>query len=91
MPSSSTGAGGDKLAIPHGHAAALRGAAPCGAHRSSPGCRQARQRCAGAGIRDEPAQSMQTFGLKGGDAIVISSSVAVSYVAPGDAEATTAI
>jgi len=34
---------------------------------------------------------MQTFGLKGGDAIVISSSVAVSYVAPGDAEATTAI
>jgi uncharacterized membrane protein YjjP (DUF1212 family) len=34
---------------------------------------------------------MQAFGLKGGDAVVTSSSVTVSYVAPGDAEATTAI
>jgi uncharacterized membrane protein YjjP (DUF1212 family) len=34
---------------------------------------------------------MQAFGLSGGDAIVTSSSVTVSYVAPGDAETTTAI
>jgi uncharacterized membrane protein YjjP (DUF1212 family) len=34
---------------------------------------------------------MEAFGLLGGDAIVTSSSVTVSYIAPGDAEATTAI
>lgn len=34
---------------------------------------------------------MRAFGLRGGDAIVTSSSVTVSYVAPGDAETTTAI
>jgi uncharacterized membrane protein YjjP (DUF1212 family)/uncharacterized membrane protein YjjB (DUF3815 family) len=34
---------------------------------------------------------MESFGLRGGDAIVTSASVTVSYVAPGDAEATTAI
>jgi uncharacterized membrane protein YjjP (DUF1212 family) len=34
---------------------------------------------------------MRAFGLSGGDAIVTSSSVTVSYIAPGDAETTTAI
>jgi uncharacterized membrane protein YjjP (DUF1212 family) len=34
---------------------------------------------------------MEAFGLSGGDAIVTASSVTVSYVAPGGAEATTAI
>jgi uncharacterized membrane protein YjjP (DUF1212 family)/uncharacterized membrane protein YjjB (DUF3815 family) len=34
---------------------------------------------------------MEAFGLRGGDAIVTFSSVTVSYVAPGDAQATTAI
>ena len=34
---------------------------------------------------------MEAFGLSGGDAIVTSSSVTVSYIAPGDAEAATAI
>ena len=76
-PSSSTGAEGDKLAIPYRHAPALRGAAACGSRRASPGFRHARPGCAGAGIRDESARRMQTFGLKGGEAIVTLSAVTV--------------
>lgn len=39
----------------------------------------------------ELREVLQALGLRGGEAIVTSSSVTVSYVAPGDAEATTAI
>lgn len=50
----------------------------------------------GSGAQSQEAEEhvrrvMRAFGLRGGDAIVTSDSVSVSYIAPGDAETTTAI